>query len=270
MQQSNPSERSDVLQVINAEKHYLLGGTKRDPARRVIALNSVSLSVPAGRFVAVMGASGSGKSTLLNLMAGLTTPDHGKIVIDSTDISSLSELELTLFRRSRVGLVFQSYNLIPTLTAIDNVLLPCMFAGPVTAALRVKASALLERLGLAARMSHRPDSLSGGEQQRVAIARALINDPALILADEPTGNLDSVSSRAVCQLLQSLARDDGRTIVMVTHEPTVAVYADEVVILKDGLLLDRFTTASVSSDHNQLAARYQQALDRFQPNTGSV
>jgi putative ABC transport system ATP-binding protein len=219
------------------------------------------LNVSSSSFLAVMGASGSGKSTLLNLMAGLTTPDEGQVFIDNTDIARLSEHELTLFRRHRIGLVFQAYNLIPTLTALDNVLLPVMLSGQVTATARDKAAQLLARLGLAERGHHRPDSLSGGEQQRVAIARALINDPALILADEPTGNLDSVSSRAVCQLLKSLAADDGRTIVMVTHEPTVAVYADEVLVLKDGRILDRFTTASVGSDHNRLSQRYQQALD---------
>lgn len=251
----------NVLTVTRAVKRYTLGSGRAPSARTVNALNGVSLDVPAATFLAVMGASGSGKSTLLNLMAGLTTPDEGQVLIDGTNIASLSEHDLTLFRRNRIGLVFQAYNLIPTLTALDNVLLPLMFSGPLTAAAREKATSLLTRLGLADRAHHRPDSLSGGEQQRVAIARALINDPAVILADEPTGNLDSVSSRAVCHLLQSLAKDDRRTIVMVTHEPTVAVYAGEVLVLKDGRILDRFTTASVNADHNLLSQRYQQALD---------
>jgi putative ABC transport system ATP-binding protein len=222
-------------------------------------LSGVSLEVAQGQFLAIMGASGSGKSTLLHLMAGLTTADEGRVVINGTDLGGLSDKALTLFRRRQIGLVFQSFNLIPTLTAEENILLPLMLEGSNGAASQAKVSELLEALGLASRRGHRPDAMSGGEQQRVAIGRALVADPAVILADEPTGNLDSANSRSVCELLRDLSQIHNKTIVMVTHEPTVAAYAQEVAVLKDGKLIQRFATEGPGNGQG-LAARYQECL----------
>src|SRR5215217_1859263 len=208
----------------------------------VDALAGISLEVNRGQFLAIMGASGSGKSTLLHLMAGLAKPDTGRVVINGEDLSKMNDRELTLFRRRQIGLVFQSFNLIPTLSAEENVALPLMLDGRNGAQASAKVNELLESLGLSKRRHHRPDAMSGGEQQRVAIGRALVSDPAVILADEPTGNLDSVNSRSVCELLRDLSAVHNKTIVMVTHEPTVATYAQEVAVLKDGKLVERFAT----------------------------
>ncbi len=213
----------------------------RQGDRQVMALDGVSLDVTAGRFVAVMGASGSGKSTLLHLMAGLAAADEGQVLVNGTDLGALGDYKLTLFRRRHIGLVFQSFNLIPTLTAAENVLLPLMLDGTDGPEGKAKAAAVLDRLGLGHRLTHRPDAMSGGEQQRVAIGRALVTDPALILADEPTGNLDTANSTAVCELLRDLAVNQGKTIVMVTHEPDVAAYAQEVVVLRDGKVVEHRT-----------------------------
>ena len=221
--------------------------------RTVLALNDVSLQVEQGQFVAIMGASGSGKSTLLHLMSALAMPDSGRVVVDGKDLSILGDHALTLFRRRHIGLVFQSFNLIPTLSAEENILLPLLLDGRQDAA---KVGELLDRLGLASRRHHRPDALSGGEQQRVAIGRALVADPAVILADEPTGNLDSVNSKAVCELLRDLSVIHGKTVVMVTHEPAVAAYATSVVVVKDGKLLEQFSTEHLQ-DRSDLANRYQ-------------
>lgn len=241
------------LAVENVVKQFRQGD------RQVAALARVSLEVPQGRFLAIMGASGSGKSTLLHLMAGLTKPDEGRIVINGTSLGELDDRALTLFRRRNIGLVFQSFNLIPTLSAEENILLPLMLDNRNGDAGILKVNELLTALGLSGRRTHRPDAMSGGEQQRVAIGRALISDPAVILADEPTGNLDSANSRAVCELLRDLSQKQNKTIVMVTHEPTVAAYAQEVAVLKDGLLVSRFDTGG--PDHsNDLAMRYQECL----------
>ena len=241
------------LVVDNVRKQFRQGD------RAVTALAGVSLDVHQGQFLAVMGASGSGKSTLLHLMAGLAAPDSGKVVVNGTDIGALTDRELTLFRRRHIGLVFQAFNLIPTLTAEENLGLPLMLEGRNGTEGRAKVDGLLETLGLIDRRTHRPDAMSGGEQQRVAIGRALIADPAVILADEPTGNLDSANSKSVCQLLRDLSLVHGKTIVMVTHEPTVAAYAQEVAVLKDGRLVTRFPTDG-ASDGQELAARYQECL----------
>jgi putative ABC transport system ATP-binding protein len=239
----------DPLVVENVRKHYRQGD------RNVVALDGVSLSVAKGSFLAVMGASGSGKSTLLHLMAGLTTADSGKVSVDGTDLSSLSDKQLTLFRRRHIGLVFQSFNLIPSITARQNVALPLLLDGRHDDA---AVDGLIDRLGLRSRAGHRPDALSGGEQQRIAIGRALVSNPAVLFADEPTGSLDSVNSQLVCELLRDLCVRLGKTIVMVTHEPSVAAYAREVVILKDGRILDRFETHGI--DATELANRYQRAV----------
>jgi putative ABC transport system ATP-binding protein len=241
------------LCVENVEKQFRQGD------RSVAALSGVSLEVAQGQFLAIMGASGSGKSTLLHLMAGLTKADGGRVVINGTDLGALGDRALTLFRRRQIGLVFQSFNLIPTLTAEENVLLPLMLEGGNGQAGRARVDELLETLGLASRRGHRPDAMSGGEQQRVAIGRALVADPAVILADEPTGNLDSANSRSVCELLRDLSQIHNKTIVMVTHEPTVAAYAQEVAVLRDGKLIQRFPTDGPGNGQG-LAARYQECL----------
>jgi putative ABC transport system ATP-binding protein len=188
-------------------------------------------------------------------MAGLTTADAGRVVLEGTDLSTLSDRDLTLFRRRHIGLVFQSFNLIPSLSARQNVALPLLLDGRTD---DPRVDALIAKLGLQDRAKHRPDALSGGEQQRIAIGRALVTDPTVLFADEPTGSLDSVNSRLVCEILRDLCETAGKTIVMVTHEPSVAAYAREVVILKDGQLLDRFDTGGI--DATELANRYQHAV----------
>ncbi|HYE20892.1 MAG TPA: ABC transporter ATP-binding protein [Tepidisphaeraceae bacterium] len=233
--------------------------TFRQGERQVTALAGVSLEVAAGAFLAVMGASGSGKSTLLHLMAGLTTPDSGNVLIRGQNLAGMNDKQLTLFRRRNVGLVFQSFNLIPTLTAEENVALPLLLDGASESAARPRVREILDSLGLGSRMAHRPDAMSGGEQQRVAIGRALVTDPAVLLADEPTGNLDSANSRHVCELLRDLSQIHNKTIVMVTHEPTVAAFAQEVAVIKDGKLVHRFAT-SETDGHQGLAMKYQECL----------
>ena len=206
-----------------------------------------------------MGASGSGKSTLLHVTAGLTWPDAGTVVIDGTDLTTMSDAQLTRFRRRKIGLVFQAFNLIPSLTAYQNITLPLLADGK-SAGVGERVVPLLERLGLTPRRDHRPDALSGGEQQRVAIARALITDPAVVLADEPTGSLDSVSGQNICQLLQELCQEQQRTIAVVTHEPAVARWATRVVVMRDGRILTEFRTADFSNAH-ALAAHYQDIVN---------
>ena len=201
----------------------------------VHALRGVSLEVPAGQFTAVMGPSGSGKSTLMHLLAGLDAPDAGSVHIAGRDITRMSDRELTKLRRTHIGFVFQSFNLLPTLTAEENVALPLSIAGrkPDRAAL----DALLERMGLAERRGHRPAQLSGGQQQRVAVARALIAQPTVLFADEPTGNLDSTAGAGVLRLLRDAVDLDGQTTVMVTHDVRAAATADRVLFLADGRIV---------------------------------
>lgn len=225
----------------------------------VEAILDVSLAVDEGDFVAIMGPSGSGKSTLLHVMAGLTTPDSGRIVVDGVELSGLSDGKLTQFRRRKIGLVFQAFNLISSLTAQQNITLPLLADGRA-ALLDDRLGPLIERLGLAPRRHHRPDALSGGEQQRVAIARALITDPAVVLADEPTGSLDSVNGQEICRLLQELCAEQKRTIVVVTHEPAVARWARRVVVMRDGQILTEFATAGFGNP-NALAAHYQDIVN---------
>lgn len=241
------------LVIENVTKNFRQGD------RPVVALAGISLEVKQGQFLAIMGASGSGKSTLLHLMAGLAVADTGRVLVNGADLSDMNDNQLTLFRRRNIGLVFQSFNLIPTLSAEENVMLPLMLESRNGDTGTMKVRDLMTRLGLAGRRTHRPDAMSGGEQQRVAIGRALVTDPAVILADEPTGNLDSANSKAVCELLRDLCATNGRTIVMVTHEPTVAAYAQEVVVLKDGKLVQRFNTTEAGGAP-ELARRYQDCL----------
>lgn len=200
-------------------------------------LHPISLSIARGRAVAITGASGSGKSTLLGLMAGLDAPTTGRIVLDGTDITTLSEDRLARLRGEKVGIVFQFFHLIPTLTAFENVLVPMEIAG--TRDPGTRARQLIDDVGLSNRGHHYPSQLSGGEQQRVAIARALANDPPIVLADEPTGNLDSATGHQIIDLLVSVNRQRGRTLVLVTHDPDLAALADETVVLRDGRVVPR-------------------------------
>jgi putative ABC transport system ATP-binding protein len=198
----------------------------------VHALRGVSLAVAPGQFVAVMGPSGSGKSTLMHLLAGLDTPDAGSVHIAGEDITRMSDRELTRLRRRHIGFVFQSFNLLPTLTAQENVVLPLSIAGEKVHA--AELDALLERMGLAERRDHKPSQLSGGQQQRVAVARALLSRPTVLFADEPTGNLDSAAGAQVLALLRDAVDADGQTTVMVTHDARAAATADRVLFLADG------------------------------------
>lgn len=205
-------------------------------SRRVDILKGINLSIPAGQFVAIVGASGSGKSTLLGLLAGLDTPSAGEIWLDGTPIHNLAETELATVRGRKIGFVFQSYQLIPTLTALENVLLP--FELNVEGNGLKRARALLDQVGLSERMEHYPIQLSGGEQQRVALARAFVVDPPIVMADEPTGNLDSSNGRLVLDLLLKRNSDEGTTLVLVTHDAEVASRADRKIVLKDGVIVE--------------------------------
>jgi putative ABC transport system ATP-binding protein len=202
---------------------------------RVDILNGIDLEIPKGQFAAIMGPSGSGKSTLLGLLAGLDFPTSGQVILDGQDITRLSEDEMAVVRGRKIGFVFQSYQLIPTLTAEENVLLPMELAGTDRGG-RARARELLDRVGLKGRFEHYPVQLSGGEQQRVALARAFALRPPILLADEPTGNLDSATGEVVLGLLLSLNREEGTTLVMVTHEQTLAACADRRIVLRDGLV----------------------------------
>jgi putative ABC transport system ATP-binding protein len=201
------------------------------------ALDDVTLTVPKGQFLSVMGTSGSGKSTLLNLLGALDVPSGGRIAIDGQEISQFSDEALSRFRREKLGFVFQFFNLLPTLSAVENVMLPQLLAGRARHVLEPKAKALLEQFGLRGRDSHRPDELSGGEMQRVAVARALLGEPALLLADEPTGNLDSKTGAEVLKLIREATRLRQLTVVMVTHDAQAASVGDRIVRLADGRLV---------------------------------
>ncbi|MCL1912135.1 MAG: ABC transporter ATP-binding protein [Leptospirales bacterium] len=206
---------------------------------KVDALKSISLNIERGEYIAIMGASGSGKSTLMNVLGLLDTPTSGLYILDGIDCSSLNNDQKAEIRNSKIGFVFQGFNLLPRTSAIENVELPLFYKGGISSAkLKKKASELLAMVGLAGRESHHPNKLSGGEQQRVAIARALINDPAIILADEPTGNLDTKRTNEVMELFTSLNRNLGITIIIVTHEPEVAGYTNRKVVFRDGLIID--------------------------------
>ncbi len=214
----------------------------RNGSSTVEILKGIDLLVPAGQFVAIMGSSGSGKSTLLGLLAGLDAPTEGQVLIDGVDISRMAEDRLAQVRGQRIGFVFQSYQLIPTLTAFENVLLP--FELNARGDGKTRARRLLESVGLGNRLHHYPVQLSGGEQQRVALARAFVLEPPIVLADEPTGNLDTVNGQHVLELLTTRQREAGTTLVMVTHDPQIAARADRQVILRDGLIVQDFLLSS--------------------------
>ena len=223
-------KRAPVLQIRDLVKTYSEG----DRSLRV--LDGVNLDIRPGEFLALLGASGSGKSTLLNLLSGIDKPDRGSIVVDGTDITALSDARLTLFRRERIGIVFQFFNLIPTLTVLENITLPKELGGARRQGVEPRALELLGQVGLASRADAYPDKLSGGEQQRVAIARALLHEPAIVFADEPTGNLDEDTGARVLELLLRLTCGAGKTLVMATHSPEIGASADRVCQIHDGRL----------------------------------
>ncbi len=221
-----------LVRTENLTKIYGQGSTA------IRALDGVNLSIQPGEFVAVMGPSGCGKSTLLHLIGGLDRPTGGKVFLDGEDLTALNDDRLTAIRRRKMGFVFQFFNLIPVLNALENTALPMILDGVRPAEARQQAREWLERVGIGHRLNHRPSELSGGEQQRVAIARALASDPTLILADEPTGNLDSRSSEEIATLLRQISSTWERAILMVTHDARIAAYADRIVFLKDGKIVD--------------------------------
>ncbi len=218
------------VKVENVEKIYLLGSTP------VYALRNVSMAIEKGEFIALMGPSGSGKTTLLNLIGALDKPSKGKIYIDGKDVTTLKESDLTSLRRQTIGFIFQFYNLIPVLSAFENVELPMLIAGKPKKEREKRVIQLLEMVGLADRVNHRPDELSGGEQQRVTIARALVNRPSLVLADEPTGDLDSNTGMEVMHALLDASKDQGATVIIVTHDPVVANLVQKVFTMRDGAI----------------------------------
>jgi putative ABC transport system ATP-binding protein len=232
-----------IIQAENLTKIYGKGDTA------VIALDHVDVSVEEGEFVAVMGPSGCGKSTLLHLLGGLDRPSEGRVLIEGQPLDELSDDKLTQLRRRKIGFVFQFYNLIPVLSATENAALPITLDGMNAGKARAKAREWLQKVGLGDRLDNRPDQLSGGQQQRVAVARALISEPKLILADEPTGNLDTRASDEIAALLRQVSKEWGRTVVMVTHDPHLASFADRILFLKDGAIIDE-TRPDVNNANN--------------------
>ena len=226
-----PGEERMSVKIENVEKIYKLGEIS------VPALKSINLELEKGEFVAVMGPSGSGKTTLLNLIGVLDKPTKGKIWIDGKDLTQLKEKELTNLRRGTIGYIFQFYNLIPVLSAFENVELPMLIAGTPSKERQERAHQLLKTVGLAERANHRPDELSGGEQQRVAIARALVNKPSIVLADEPTGDLDTKTGEEVMFTLLNLSKTEGATVIVVTHDPVIADYASRIFEMRDGRII---------------------------------
>lgn len=225
-------EMSALIELKNTTRLYTMG------ARTLYALSGVSVQIQRGEFVAVVGPSGSGKSTLLNLVGGIDQPTNGEVWVDGVRIDTMDENALAKFRRNHIGIVFQFFQLLPTLTALENVSLPMELRGDDRKFRRLRAEEMLARVGLGARMTQLPSELSGGEQQRVAIARALVNDPPILLADEPTGNLDSANAEGIIQLLRELA-DAGKTILLITHEANLARAAHRTILMRDGEIVEQ-------------------------------
>jgi putative ABC transport system ATP-binding protein len=234
-----------MVRVENVVKTYRQGSTS------VPALGGLSLDIADGEFLSVMGASGSGKSTLLHLIGGLDVPDSGSISVSGQELSRMSDDELTIFRRRKIGFIFQFFNLLPTLSAEENVALPLLLDGKTMREVRPRIDTLLERVGLAHRKRHKPDELSGGEMQRVAIARALVVEPILLLADEPTGNLDSKTGEEILQLVKETAEQTKQTVVMVTHDARAAAYGERIITLKDGRIVSDVGEVSAASGGRQ-------------------
>lgn len=235
MRQTSPGDSVDadpLLEIRGLSKGY------REGDREHAILRGASATIRSGEFVALLGPSGSGKSTLLNLVSGIDAPDGGEVLVAGTSLTGMSERERTLFRRHHVGFVFQFFNLLPTLTVEENLLLPLELKGRVGAPERERARALLDAVGLAGREKSYPDRLSGGEQQRVAVARAVVHDPVLVLADEPTGNLDADTGARVLDLLAELAGSDGKALLAVTHSREVADRADRILRIRGGVLVE--------------------------------
>ena len=243
---------SPVISVSHLKRGFKSGSGS------ITVLKDISLTVNRGEFVAVMGASGSGKSTLLNVLGGLLAPDSGTVTVDGMDLGSMSDASLTVYRRDRVGFIFQMFNLVGTLNVEENILLPSLAGGRRVAPAALDA--MIEKVGLSNRRHAMPDTLSGGEQQRVAIARALVSGPALVLADEPTGNLDSENTRLMGDLFRDLHRAQGCAFVLVTHAPDVAMWADRVVVLKDGSIVDDRSTAEFAGPA-ELSSFYERTLN---------
>jgi len=232
MSDSRRSGSEALVQLESLSKSY------REGEHDHVILSGATASLYSGEFVALLGPSGSGKSTLLNLLSGIDAPDSGSVIIDGVNLTEVTERERTLFRRRQIGFIFQFFNLLPTLTTEENLLLPLELTGKIGDSEREKARRLLRQVGLQGRESTFPDRLSGGEQQRVAVARALIHDPALVLADEPTGNLDSKTGAMILDLLQGLASDHGATLLVVTHSRDVAAAAHRILRIQDGGLVE--------------------------------
>ncbi len=229
-----------MIEVRNASKKYQQG------TQEIYALRDISLNIKSGEFLSIMGPSGAGKSTLLNIMGGLDQPTSGEVIFDQKPLHKISDNELTIIRRRRIGFIFQFFNLLPLLTAAENVGLPLLVDGLPFSEVKPKAEALLQKVGLGDRTENRPDQLSGGEMQRVAIARALIINPAVILADEPTGNLDSHTGEEILFLLKSL-NEQNQTIVLVTHDPKAAAYGTRMITMKDGAISDDISLSGEAS-----------------------
>jgi len=222
---------SNIVEIVNTKKTYMMGEFE------VVALNGITLNIKKGEFVAIMGPSGSGKTTLLNLMGALDRPTEGNILIEGVDISELDDDELAKLRNQKIGFIFQFFNLISRMTALDNVALPMAFAGISRDQRRRRAEELLKMVKLGDRVNHKPTELSGGQQQRVAIARALGNNPSVVLCDEVTGNLDTKTGKEILDLLRTLNEEQGQTFIIVTHDPMVADCVDRIISLQDGIIV---------------------------------
>ena len=258
MNVQNPSaSRGIAIQAVDLVKNYGAG------SNMVHALRGVNVSFERGKFTAIMGPSGSGKSTLMHTLAGLDSATSGHILFGGADLTRMDDKQLTLLRRHKIGFIFQFFNLIPVLNAVENAALPVTLDGVRRAEAQARATEWLTRFGLNDRLDHRPDQLSGGQQQRVAVARALVADPALILADEPTGNLDTRASEEIAGLLRQVANEYGRAVVIVTHDPRIAAHADRIIFLKDGAVVDQTVLEQRASANGQNAELVADKLHAF-------
>jgi len=247
-------EEHYLIQIEDIGREYVIG------AERIHALKSVSLNIKKGEFVALMGPSGSGKSTLMNILGCLDTPSKGQYILNNINVSEMSENELAEVRNKEIGFVFQTFNLLPKNSALENVALPLIYAGYPKKTREEKALQALENVGLGNRVDHKPNELSGGQRQRVAVARALINDPSIILADEPTGNLDTKTSIEIMGLMEDI-HSRGNTIILVTHEEDIAQHAHRIVRMRDGLIEDDYPNPDIKSVHPRLDALKEKGSD---------